>query len=245
MITEDMAVNTILAGLPPQEQGLILPLCEEVQINLGDRLEESGQRIAFLHFPLNSAISMTSIRDLTHMVEVTITGQEGCSGSSVVLGDDRSMCTAMVQIPGTAIRIGTSTVLEQLPRLRYLRSALSRHTSLLMRHAVVSVGCSTYHTVPQRLARWLKAHRHRSGIASFPFSIKFLAAQVGADWKLLADVVDQFQRLGIVKYTHNNVTITDQDALGKQACECYELAKNATDEYLVALTEIARTHQNR
>ena len=185
---------------------------------------------------------MTSIRDLTHMVEVTITGHEGCSGSSVVLGDDRSLCTAMVQIPGTAIRISTSTLLEHLPRLRYLRAALSRHTSLLMRNAVISVGCSTYHTVPQRLARWLKAHGHRSGTESFPFSVKFLAAQVGADWKLLADLVDGFQRLGIVKYTHNNVTITDQDALGKQVCECYELAKKATDEYLFALTNLTRTY---
>jgi hypothetical protein len=245
MITENMATNNILVGLPHQERDLILPSLEEVQINLGNRLEEAGQRITFLHFPLNSAVSMTSIRDPAHMVEVTITGHEGCSGSSVVLGDDRSLCTAMVQIPGTAIRISTSTMLKHLPRLRYLRAALSRHTSLLMRNAVISVGCSTYHTVPQRLARWLKTHAHRSGIESFPFSVKFLATQVGADWNLLADVVHEFQRLGIVTYTHNNVTITDHHALAKQACECYELAQKAMDEYLVALTNIARTHGSR
>jgi Crp-like helix-turn-helix domain len=244
MVTEEMPKNKILAGLPIQERNLILPSCELVRLNLGDHIDEAGKPINFLHFPLISAISITSIRDLTHMVEVTITGKEGCSGSSVVLGDDRSLCTAMVQIPGTAIRVQTSTLLEHLPRLRYLRSALSRHTFLLMRNAIISVGCSTYHTVPQRLARWLKAHWHRTGIESFPFSVQFLSAQVGAEPHIVNEVLEQFQRLGIVKNGHNSVTISDQDALAKQACECYELAKKATEEYMVALTEIVRTHES-
>jgi hypothetical protein len=175
------------------------------------------------------------------MVEVTLIGKEGCSGSSVVLGDDRSICTAIVQIPGTTVRLPTSALQKQLPHLGSLRAALSRHTSLIMRHAVISVGCSTYHTVPQRLARWLKAHWHRTGIESFPFSVQFLAAQVGAEHNIIAEVLEQFQSLGMVKNGHNKVTITNQDALGQQACECYELAKTATQEYLVALTEMAHT----
>jgi hypothetical protein len=243
VIAKELSENKILAGLPLQERDLILPSCELVRLNLGDHIDEAGQPIQFLHFPLISAISITSIQDFTHMVEVTITGKEGCSGSSVVLGDDRSLCTAIVQIPGTAIRLQTSALLKQLPRLRYLRSALSRHTFLLMRNAVISVGCSTYHAVPQRLARWLKAHWHRTGIESFPFSVQFLSAQVGAERHVVGEVLEEFQNLGIVKNGHNKVMITDQDALAKQACECYELAKKATEEYTVALTDIVRTHE--
>jgi CRP-like cAMP-binding protein len=244
MITTEIVKNTILAGLPQEERDLILPACQAVDLHLGDSIDEAGKPIQFLYFPLNSAISVTSFQDLTHMVEVTITGKEGCSGSSVVQGDDRSMCSAMVQIPGTAVRIPPSTVVDQLPHLRYLGAALSRHTLLLMRNAVISVGCSAYHTVPQRLARWLKAHWHRTGIESFPFSVQFLSAQVGAEPHIVAKALDNFQSHGIVKSTHNTVTITDQDALGKQACACYELAKKSTDEYMAALTKIVRTHES-
>ena len=78
---------------------------------MGDIVDTAGLRVEFLHFPISSAISVTAMEDQEHMIEVTITGKEGSSGSSVVQGDDRSMCTAMVQIPGTAIRVPTATVM--------------------------------------------------------------------------------------------------------------------------------------
>lgn len=242
MLADELSKNRVLGGLPSQERDLLLPASEITQIHLGETLAEAGNPLEFVHFPLNSAISMTAMQDGEHMVEVTLTGKEGCSGSSVVLGDNRSQCTAMVQIPGDAICIRTSTLTEEEPRLPYLRSALSRHNLLLMRTAVLSVGCSRFHSVPQRIARWLKAHWHRTGIESFPFSAQFLAAQVGADHKTVAEALKAFHDNNVVKTGHNKVTILNHDALGKQACECYELARQAADDYMFALAEIARTH---
>lgn len=244
MIPQEAQKNQILAGLPRQERDLVLPACDMTQVNLGDILDEAGMPIAFLHFPTTAAISVTATEDLAHMIEVTLTGKEGASGSSVVDGDDRSMCTAMVQIPGTVIRVPTSVVTSQLPKLPYLQAALSRHNLLLMRHAVISVSCSRFHSPPQRLARWLKAHWHRTGIESFPFTAQFLSAQVGVDPKIVAEALDDFQRHGIVKATHKNVTITDQTALAERACECYNLAKKATEEYLSSLAGIVRSHED-
>jgi CRP-like cAMP-binding protein len=242
VIAEEMTKNRVLAGLPSQERDLVLPSCAMVDVHLGDHIDEVGQPIRFLYFPLDAAISMTATEQHVNLVEVTLTGKEGASGSSLVLGDDRSTCTAMIQIPGTAIRVPASVLKEHLPRLPYLGAALARHTLLLMGNAVISVGCSTYHDVPQRLARWLKAHSHRAGIDSFPFSSQFLAVQVGCDPKSIEEALDDFQRQSIVKQKHNNVTITDHEALGKRACECYERAKQATEQYLLALQEIARRH---
>lgn len=242
MLEGELSTNRVLAGLPSQERALLLPTCERVEVHLGDTISKAGMPLQFVHFPLDSAISMTAWPDHEHMVEVTLTGKEGSSGSSVVLGDDRSMCTALVQIPGTAIRIPTSTIMGQMSRLPYLQAALSRHNWLLMRTAVISVGCSRFHAVSQRMARWLKAHWHRTGIETFPFSAQFLAAQVGADSHIVSGVLKAFHEENIVRNGHNKVTIQDQDKLSKQACECYELAKQAADEYLGALADIARTH---
>lgn len=241
-VKEKSQHNRILAGLPHRERDLVLPSCEVVELHMGDIIDSAGLRVQFLHFPIDSAISVTAMEDQEHMIEVTITGKEGSSGSSVVQGDDRSMCTAMVQIAGTAIRVPTATVTGQQSSLPYLYAALSRHTLLLMRHAVISVGCSRFHNPAQRLARWLKAHWHRTGIDSFPFSNQFLSAQVGVDRHIIGDLLSDFQSHGIVKSGRNNVTITDQDALAKRACECYELAKKATDEYAVSLADIARAY---
>ena len=242
MVVNELSSNLVLAGLPGHERDLLLPACEQVDIHLGERLADAGTPLDFVYFPVSSIVSMTAMQDPEHMVEVTLSGKEGSSGSSVVLGDNRSLCTAIVQIPGAAIRIPTSAVCGQLSRLPYLEAALFRHNLLLMRNSVISVGCSRFHTVPQRLARWLKAHWHRSGIETFPFSAQFLSAQVGADHKIVAEVLRDFDGNGIVKTGHNRVTIVDHDALLKQACECYTVAKEATEEYLLALKKIARTY---
>ena len=132
--------------------------------------------------------------------------------------------------------------MDQLSRLPYLAAALSRHNLLLMRTAVISVGCSRFHTVSQRLARWLKAHWHRTGIETFPFSAQFLAAQVGADPNIVVETLQAFEADNLIRNGHNKVTIADHEGLGRQACECYELTKVASSEYMVALQEIARTH---
>jgi CRP-like cAMP-binding protein len=240
----DITQNRMLAGLPAKERKLLLPACESVDIHLGETLGDAGTPLPFIHFPVTSAISMTAMQDHEHMVEVTLTGKEGSSGSSVVLGDSRSPCTAMVQIPGSAIRISTSTVMERFSQLPYLTAALARHNLLLMRTAVISVACSRFHNVSQRVARWLKAHWYRTGIETFPFSAQFLAAQVGADTKIVADTLQSFEVDKLIRNGHNKVTIVDQEALGKQVCECYELAKQASHEYLVALHELARSHSD-
>lgn len=243
MNPELMQENRILAGLPRGERDIVLPVCEVVRMNLGDIIEEAGEPIRFLHFPLDAAISVTALEAHQHMVEVALTGKEGASGSSVVQGGDRSMCTAMVEIPGTAVRVRSAAVIGEMPRLSYFRAALARHNLLLLRHAVISVGCSSYHTLPQRLSRWLKAHWYRTGIESFPFSEQFLSAQVGVeDPALVGEVLEDFQRRGIVKTGRNHVTITDHEALTRQACECFDVAKQATDEYLSDLAQIAETH---
>jgi hypothetical protein len=236
--------NNILRGLPPSERELIVPFCEIIYLNLGDVIEETGRPIQFLHFPIDSAISLTNFQDQEHLVEVTVTGKEGSSGASIVLGDNRSPCTAMVQIHGTAVRLAASKVMDSLSSLPYLHDALNRYNLMLMKHAVISVGCSQFHSPAQRLARWLKAHWQRTGIATFPFSNEFLALQVGVDPATVKERLIDYQKQGLVELGHNRVVISDQEGLERQACPCYFLAKQSVDEYTGALKALSKSHSH-
>ena len=242
-VKEHLHKNRILEGLPLSEQELILPACHLVDMNLGDEIEEAGRAIRFLHFPISSAISVTNLQSQGHMVEVTVTGKEGCAGASIILGNDRSPCMAIVQIGGVAIRIPTSDLFKQESRMPYLRAALGRYNLLMLNLAVISVGCSQFHGPTQRIARWLKTHWHRTGIESFPFSDAFLAAQAGIEPKTASEVLKDFQKQGIVQRKGNIVTIVNHDAMEKACCTCYALAKESTEEYLRDLAGLAETHK--
>ncbi len=238
---KDFTANRILALLPPREAEVIAPLLELTEVQLGDIIDQPGKPIQNLYFPLRAAISVTDISDGHHTVEVTITGSEGCSGASIAQGNDQSPCMALIQIGGPAVRLAASALMSNLPRLRYLEGALLRYNALLLRHAVVSVGCNRFHSHQQRLARWLKAHWDRTGLETFPFTMAFLAAQVGLDRDMVSALVDDLKQRGIVTKGHATVTITDHEALTAACCECFALCKDATGQYLEALQHLALT----
>ena len=73
------------------------------------------QRRDYRRIISDAAISFTNVQDEEHIVEVTVTGKEDCSGASMVLDDNRSPCLARVQIPGTALRVAMSDILADLP----------------------------------------------------------------------------------------------------------------------------------
>src|SRR5262249_10552079 len=110
--------------------------------------------------------------------------------------------------------------------------------------AVISVGCSQFHSPAQRLARWLKAHWQRTGIESFPFSSDFLALQVGVASTIVKELLSEFKERGIVDVGHNLVIITDQDRLEKQACRCYTLARTSVEQYIGALDDLTKSHSH-
>jgi hypothetical protein len=216
---------------------------EPVEVHLGEIIDQPGELIQHVYFPLRSAISVTDILDERHTVEVTITGSEGCSGASIVQGSDRAVCMTLVQIGGPAIRVPAAALLSHLSHLPYLQGALQRYNALLLRHAVISVGCSRFHSNHQRLARWLMAHCDRTALKTFPFTMEFLGAQAGLDGNTVTQVVDDFQRHGLVMRGHHTISITDHDGLAKACCECFALCNQATEEYLAALQEIARANR--
>jgi DNA-binding transcriptional regulator YhcF (GntR family) len=92
------------------------------------------------------------------------------------------------------------------------------------------------------VARWLKAHWHRTGLETFPFTTAFFAAQVGINEKRVAEVLNELEGEQIVRLERISISISNQELLAQRSCECFQQAKDATDEYLLALSEIARTY---
>jgi hypothetical protein len=111
-----------------------------------------------------------------------------------------------------------------------------------MRHIVISVGCSQFHSAERRIPRWLLAHSHRAGIKEFPFTTEFLCAQVGVDIDTTRRVLEDLQERGLVVKSARDVSIVDSQALAGESCACFQLTKDATDGYLEALTRLSRAY---
>src|SRR4051794_32999315 len=62
---------------------------------------------------------------------------------------------AMVQIPGSALRMQASAFREEVTRRSTLFSLLLRYVQALHIQVSLSAACNGRHTLPERLARWL------------------------------------------------------------------------------------------
>lgn len=240
MISVQTAANRILASLPQAERGLILSLCDEVGLRLGDTIDEVGEPVRYLYFPLDAAISVMGMRHEHHTVEIMVIGKEGCSGSSLAQGSNLSPSMSMVDTAGAAIRTAASTVMEHLPHMPALQAALAHYHGLLLRYTEIVAACSRSHAPAQQVARWLKTHRDRTGSESFLITTAFLAAKVGISLEITTEVLDDLQREGIVSRGYNKITITGQAALDLSVCECSALRKRAMDDYLAGLAALPR-----
>ena len=236
---EEVRNNYILSLLPDEELKLLRPHFEVIQLHMGEIVEEAKQPVKFLYFPIDAAISFTGMDESGQTVDVTVTGKDGCSGSCVAQGSETSASTAMIQVSGSALRLPASVFKRNIDRLQFLREALIRYNSLLLRHAVISTSCSQFHTGEQRLARWLVAHAHRTGLEAFPFSVAFLAGQVGQDRTEVDALLKEFQKQDLVKREHNKVILKDVSGLTKRACPCVAQSEEATEQYRKSVMQLA------
>src|SRR5207253_855702 len=100
-----VAKNTLLAHLTTDEQDALAAKLETVSLSRGTVLYEQGSAVPFVYFPLSAVVSLLTILEDGSSVEVAIVGHEGLVGLAAYLELERAVVTAVVQLPGDALRI--------------------------------------------------------------------------------------------------------------------------------------------
>lgn len=238
-MSPELSQNRILAGLPLQEQEVLRPHLRLVLLPTKAELHELNSPITQLHFPIDCAISLLNLQASGRMVEVAVIGREGCSAFPHMPGAGVALARTIVQIGGMAFQLDVVVLESLLPKLPALYSMMNQFGALLFREAVVSVGCSQFHSVEQRLSRWVLSHLHRTGHRLLPFTHDFLADQLGVQRVTVSEALAQLQRNGLVTYGYGKVEIKDVRQLEEIACDCFSLVRRSIADYLNDLKRYA------
>ena len=123
--------NRLLAALPPDDLARLWPRLEAVELPLRKVLHAPGKPIEAVYFPETGYVSMLAYMEDGDAAEVGMIGREGVVGLPVLLGADHDDIEAMVQGPGTALRMDAAAFREELERIPALlrgRPAISAQT---------------------------------------------------------------------------------------------------------------------
>jgi CRP-like cAMP-binding protein len=226
--------NRLLAALPPDDFAALAPALRPVGLDLRQTLYEPGQTIRAVHFPEAGMVSMLAPLEDGHAQEVGIVGREGLVGLPVLLGADRTSIEALVQMQGSALRIGAAELRAAFDRSSTLRALLLRYAQAFHAQVAQTAACNGRHAIDRRLARWLLVMHDRAEADEFPMTHEFASLMLGTGRPGISVAAAVLQRAGVIGYTHGRMTVLDRAGLEAASCECYGTVREQF-EYLLGV----------
>jgi CRP-like cAMP-binding protein len=217
--------NHLLAALSCEEYGRLLPHLESVPLPFMGVLYEGGGPVRHIYFPDDGLISLLVVMDDETVREIGVIGNEGMLGIAVALGMKTATTRALVQLPGTAMRMKAGALRDELGRGGALPDVLRRYAHALFTQVSQSAACVSSHAVDERLSRWLlMTHDHAPG-DEFEMKHEFMAMMLGVTRSVVTRAAGRLQQGEMIHYTRGRVTVLDRGRLEAAACKCYGVLK--------------------
>jgi CRP-like cAMP-binding protein len=127
----------------------------------------------------------------------------------------------MVQMSGTALRIGIAEFQQELEISASFRAIMLRYNEAFQAQVMQTAACNGHHGLEHRLARWLLMAHDRAGQDELPLTQEFMAMMLGVHQPSITITAGILQRAGLIRYSSGRVTILDCLSLEAASCECY------------------------
>ena len=224
--------NQLLSALPKEEYQLLLPNLEFVDLALKQIIIAPNQPIEYVYFPTDGIISLVNITTNGGTAEAATVGSEGMVGISVLLGANKMLAQAIVQVAGHGVRMRADVFRRVVTPGSQLYRKLLRYTLLLMNLISQTVVCNSLHSVEQRCCRWLLTCEDRVGSNSFLLTQEFLAQMLGLQRPTVSVFAATLQQAGLIRSHSGKMTICDRKSLEATTCECYWMIKQEFEHLL-------------
>ena len=228
--------NLLLDALPVAARRSCLEAGESIDMRVGELIVTQGERSGYAFFPASAVCSLTMGLKSGDKAECASVGAEGMIGVSLLTGATRSPFSAIVQIAGAGYRVPLPTLSELLRGNAALRDAVFVYAGFALNVVGRSVACNSYHSIAERLARWLLMMQDRTERDELALTHDMLSEMLAATRPRVSLAAGKLRALRTIDYQRGVIRILDRKRLEQVACECYD----ATRRYRQMLPWIAR-----
>jgi CRP-like cAMP-binding protein len=223
--------NRILAGLSRKEYARILPSLVPVTLKSGEVLYEPGGVTPAAYFLETAVVSVLSLAEDGTSLEVSVVGDEGMVGVPIVLGSLGLPYRIIVQGAGTAWKMKADALRKEFYLCGPLHKLVLHYLHTMIVLLSQSSACNRFHTVQQRLCRWLLTSQDRVGSNEIESTQEFLAQMLGVNRGSANQAAGALQRARLIRYSRGRITILNRAGLEAAACECYRIVKGEVDRF--------------
>ena len=228
------ATNRLLASLPPPDYARLRAELEPVRLAKGFVLYDMGDSVRYAYFLTGGMASLLAAAGAHEVVQVAMVGNEGVVGIPAFLRVNVMPYRVTVQLPTTALRIRASVLSAEVGTCGALTDALLRYLHMLVTQITQSAVCNRYHTIEERLCRWLLLSRDRARADVLPLTQETLAHMLGVQRTGVTAAAGSLQRAGLISYRRGKIHVLDARGLRAAACECYRVVSEEIAQFVAA-----------
>jgi CRP-like cAMP-binding protein len=224
--------NHLLEALPSSVLTRIVPDLQKVKLKLGDVLYEPGQTKYYAYFPIDAIISKLYLTKDGKSAEVSMVGNEGILGVSILMGGESTPSHAIVQSSGSAYLWAAQLLKKEFDRQEELQNLLLRYTHALITQMSLTAVCNRYHSIDQQLCRWLLLSLDRLPSNHLTMTQELIATMLGVRREGVTEAAGKLQKAQVIEYRRGRITVLDRPKLEQMSCECYAVVRKETDRLL-------------
>jgi CRP-like cAMP-binding protein len=202
-----------------------MPVLVRVPLRPRVVIEQPGEQITHIYFPESGVISTVVKGADGRAAEAGITGVEGVTGTSMLLGDDRSPSEGIVQLVGEAYRVNAEDYLRFLDDHPEFRALLLRYVHTFLIQTSQSTLATAKSKLEERLSRWLLMVHDRAGGPRLELTHEFMALMLGTRRAGVTMALHELEGKALVKSTRGAVVILDRHGLEEMAGQFYGVAE--------------------
>jgi CRP-like cAMP-binding protein len=232
--------NHLLQQLSAEDDGLVRADLEPVQLEVGRALYAPGQPVRHVYFVESGLVSIVGANKGRRRMEVGMVGFEGMTSLEAVLGGGVAAHEALVQSPGSALRLSSAALHGATRQSRSLHDMLLRFVHAFMvqgSHAAIAAGRAR---IDERLSRGLLMWHDRIRADELFVTHEFLALLMGVRRQGVTVALHELEGKGLIRSMRNRVRIIDRSGLERTANGFYGASE---DEYRRLFGEDLRRHQ--
>jgi CRP-like cAMP-binding protein len=224
--------NKLIAGLAAKDVARIRPHLEHIALPQHERLLRPDARTEYVYFVESGMVSLILTFEDGGIIEVGLVGSEGIVGILAGLGASRIAGEAIVQMPGSALRMRTDVLRKEMGTSPAIRQMLLRYVQALFAQITQSAACNARHMLPQRLARWLLMANDCAEADEVALTHEFLSMMIAVRRPGVTSALGTLKDAGIITAGHGRIVILNRKRLEAAACECYRSVKEEYERLL-------------
>lgn len=224
--------NHLLAALDTTDYSWLAPHLERVHLPLRSVVYNADAHAHHVFFPTTSIVSL--LCDLVNgtSVEISVTGNDGLVGMSLLMGGDTQTGSAVVRSAGYAYRLHVDVLAEAFENRGSLRHLLLRYTQALIAQMAQTGVCNHCHKIEQQLCRSMLLCLDRLSTNELTVTHELIASMLGVRRESVTEAAGNLQAAGLIRCSRGRITVLDRPGLEQHVCECYAVVKTEFERLL-------------